>query len=124
MDRRVNQKIFRTKEELDHFIENEKDWMFNRIYESIEESWYMGETYAEIFEAIILNFKNDDGTVENKIIIYTSPREEWIRSLELCEKFFAGIEDFEKCQEIKLLREEIGTHGIGIYKENTGNYGN
>lgn len=115
----ILQKFFTTKEDLEEFLDTEKEWMFNRIYEAIEQSWYMGETYAEIFQAIFVVHEDNEAS-----IVFTSPREDWLEKLEMCINFFVTIEEFEKCNDIKLLREEIRTHPGFLYNDNTSKDGN
>ena len=96
------QKFFFSKEDLEIFMKNEKDWVYNRIYEAVEEAYVTGKNEAEIFEAKI----EDDFSTIN----ITSVPSEWLNSLTLCLEHFVKNEEYEKCNDIKLLIEDIGTH--------------
>ena len=114
------QKTFNTKDEFSHFINTEKEWMFNRIYESIEYAWHMQDSMAEIMEAFIKKAKSKDGKTGLKITL-NSPNDEWVHSLGLCITYFEEHDEFEKCSDIMLLRNEIKTYQEQLYnnKENT-----
>lgn len=103
------EKHFYNEEDMSNFLEGDdnKEWMYNRIYEAIEYAFCNAETEAEILAAVL----EEDNTVIN----LTSTVDEWANSLELCMKFFVKQEEYEKCHDIKLLIEDIKTHFSDIY---------
>lgn len=93
------EKSFSTERELATFLATEQDWMFNRIYEAIEEAFYHVQSEAEIFVAKIIE--------DDTLIDITSECNEWARSLGLCITYFESQEEYEKCYDAKLLLEDI-----------------
>ena len=96
---KVPQKFFETNQDFQDFVENEREWMYNRIVESIEYSFRNGYDIAPILEAKI------EDTM--KVICMNSESEEWVKSLSLALKWNEEQENYEKCSSIFELIEEI-----------------
>jgi hypothetical protein len=96
---KVPQKYFITENEFQHFIETEREWMFNRIVNSIEHAFINNELRAHILEA----------NIEEKMstMYMDSDVSEWDKSLRLALEWFEKHEDYEKCAKIFELIEKI-----------------
>ena len=102
---KVPQKFFETREEFQEFIETQKEWMYNRIVESIEDSFNRGFITAQIVEARIEESMS--------IIAINSEDFEWITSLKLAMKWNEEQERYETCAKIQKLIEDIKILSIG-----------
>ena len=98
---KVPQKNFETKAEFQTFIENEKEWMYNRIVEAIQDAFRRGFAEAHIFEARI------EETMS--VIAMNSEMEEWVHSLALAMKWNEEQERYEVCAHIRNLIQDIRT---------------
>jgi hypothetical protein len=98
---KVPQKFFETKDEFQTFVENEKEWMYTRIVEAIEQAFRNGQIEAHIFEARI------EETMS--VIAMNSEMEEWEKSLSLAMAWYEKQEKYESCAKILKLINEIRT---------------
>jgi len=96
--RKIPVKNFLTNEDFQEFIEKEKEWIYFRVIEAIEKSFFEGSDCADIMEAKIADPMSK---IQMKSEIY-----EWCNSLKLALKWFEKEENYEKCGEIlKLIRD-------------------
>jgi hypothetical protein len=108
--RKTPVKSFSTSLELQEFIDVEKEWMYNRIVEAIEDSYYRSTDTAEVFEAKIAE--------SHSIIYMRSDREEWTNSLSLALDWYESEEMYEKCSKVlKLINDIKVTHGKVAFTE-------
>lgn len=98
---KVPLKYFNTKEEFQEFIDKEKEWMYNRIFEAIQ---YAHKNSFE--EAHILEAKIEENM---SVIMMNSERGDWVNSLTLAIKWYEKIENYERCGEIVKMLKEIRT---------------
>jgi hypothetical protein len=96
---KVPLKTFSTKEDFQSFVSNEKEWMYNRIYEAISYSFKKGWLEAKIMEARI------EETMS--VITMNSDLDDWIESLTLALRWYESQENYEKCAEIFRMMKEI-----------------
>ena len=89
---KVPLKYFDTKDEFQTFIDKEKQWMYNRIFEAIKHAQSKGYDEANILEAKIAETMS--------VIIMNSERSDWENSLSMALKWYETQEDYEKCAEI------------------------
>jgi hypothetical protein len=98
---KVPQKSFATREDLQDFIDREKEWMYTRIVDAIEAAYKAGQIEAHIFEAKIEESMS--------IISMNSEIQEWENSLTLAMKWFEENEHYEKCAKILKLIKNVRT---------------
>lgn len=94
-------KSFKNKDELQTFMDNDLEWMYNRIFTAITEAMRLGYDEAQILDAKI---EEDFST-----FTITSPAEDWVNSLTLCITWFEKNEEYEKCSTILELIDRIKT---------------
>ena len=92
-------KHFKTNEEFQTFIDNEQEWMYERIVEAINEAHFSSQDYADILKAKISDTKS--------VISIKADRSDWKTSLDLAIKWYIDKEQYEKCAEISNLLKEI-----------------
>ena len=92
-------KTFATKEDFQSFINNEKEWMYNRIYEAISNSFKKGWLEAKIMEARIEESMS--------VITMNSDLDDWVESLTLALKWYESQEKYERCSEIFKMIKDI-----------------
>ena len=95
----VPQKTFETNEIFQVFIDEEKKWMYNRIYESISLAFNVGNDTAYVMEAKI------EDTMS--LITINSEKIEWEQNLSLALKWYESQEMYERCAEIRDLIKNI-----------------
>lgn len=100
---------FDTQQDLESYMTKEPKFMHNRFYEAIDEAFFHGWSEAEILSAYI---EEDFNTVT-----ITSTREEWIETLKLGLAYFEKAEEYEKCQDVNLLIQDIRTAFSELYNE-------
>lgn len=100
---KVPLKNFATNEEFHKFVENEKEWMYNRIVNAIEQAYNDNKLEAVIFEAKIQESMS--------IIVMNSELGDWENSLKLAIKWYETLENYEKCSSISKLIENINKIG-------------
>lgn len=105
--KRIPVKSFETNKEFQHFIDIEKEWMYNRIVEAITEAYNLSQEYADILEAKI--------SESMSIITMKSDRSEWITSLTLALKWYESVEKYEECIDLVKLIENVKDSDSGIY---------
>ena len=95
----IPHKTFETAEKFQIFIDEEKSWVYARIYEAIHESFNAKKDIAHIMEA----------KIEDTMSLMTidSGRDEWLESLELAMVWYVSTENYEKCAKIRDLIESI-----------------
>jgi hypothetical protein len=98
---KVPQKSFLTRDDLQNFIDKEKEWMYTRIVDAIEAAYKAGQLEAHIFEAKI------EETMS--VISMNSEIQEWENSLTLAMKWFEQTEQYEKCAKILKLITNVRT---------------
>lgn len=96
---RAPQRVFPNQEAFTTFVENEKEWMYNRIVEAIHDAFLNGKTKAFILEAKI------EDTMD--VFHVDSAMEEWDYSLGLALEFNTIKENYEKCSDIVKLKKSI-----------------
>lgn len=92
-------KTFLTKADFQEFVENEKEWFYTRIIESIIDACVRNEKLAHVVEAKI---EETFSTIE-----FTSDSSEWKRSLKLALSWFEKEEQYEKCALVFELLEKL-----------------
>lgn len=100
---KVPLKYFDTKEEFQAFIDKEKEWMYNRIFEAIK--------YAEsnsFEEAHILEAKIEETM---SVVMMNSERSDWVNSLSLAMAWFESQERYERCSEILTILKRLKKRG-------------
>jgi len=90
---------FNSREEFQHFIDTEKEKMYELIWSCIEESYRKGKNSAHIAEVYL-----EEESVYVDII---SDVDEWEGSLTLAEKYYAVVEKYENSSKIRDLVKEI-----------------
>lgn len=95
----VPMKTFDSNESFQMFIQNEKLWLYNRIYESIEEAFN-----TEVKIANVMEVKIEDTM---SIMSVNSDVSEWITSLNLAIDWYITEEMYEKCAKIRDLVNAI-----------------
>jgi hypothetical protein len=98
---KVPLKTFATKEEFQSFVNSEKEWMYNRIVESISYSFKKGWLEAKIMEARIEDSMS--------VITMNSDLDDWVESLTLALRWYESVEKYEKCSEIFKMIKEVKT---------------
>jgi hypothetical protein len=95
---KVPLKYFDTKLQFQEFIDKEKEWMYNRIFEAIKYAHENGHDEASILEAKI---------GENmSVLMMNSERSDWENSLNLALTWYEKQENYERCSDIaKILSE-------------------
>lgn len=93
------QKTFESNLSFQMFINDEKLWMYDRIYESIEEAFRSGNKIAHVLEAKI------EDTMS--IVSINSDVSEWVSSLNLAIDWYIAEELYEKCAKVRDLIKEI-----------------
>lgn len=98
-------KTFKNNESFQLFINDEKDWMYTRIVDSIQECFSMNEKLAVVMEAKI------EDTMS--VITISSDVVEWPTSLSMAIDWYSKDENYEKCAKIrdliKSINEKYGT---------------
>ena len=95
-------KYFKTREDFYQFIDDEKEWLFSRFADAIEEAYRKGHIEAQVLDAQI------EETMT--IIKMTSKIEEWENSLNLALDWNIVQEKYEICSTIVKLKDEIFPH--------------
>jgi len=96
---KVPRKYFVSREEFKEFIDSEKEWMYNRIFEAIEYAFKKGHIEARILEA-----KIEESMTQ---IEMNSPMDEWEKSLNLALEWNIKQENYEVCSKIHKLIQEV-----------------
>jgi hypothetical protein len=96
---KVPQKSFDTKDDFQYFVENEREWFYNRVVEAITDAHERGETIASIVKAKIVETMS--------VVEFTSDIKEWERSLGLALAWFEKQENYEMCSIIFKLNEDV-----------------
>ena len=96
---KVPLKYFDTKKDFQDFIDQEKEWMYSRIFEAIKYAESNGYEEAHILEAKIEESMS--------VIMMNSERSDWDNSLSLAIKWYEKQEQYEKCSEIVVLLKRI-----------------
>jgi hypothetical protein len=105
--RRIPVKSFETNREFRDFIDEEKEWMYTRIVESIKDAYDRSLDQADVMEAKI--------TESMSVISMKSDRSEWITSLKLALSWYESVEKYEKCAELVSLIKDIEDSDSGIF---------
>jgi hypothetical protein len=95
----VPKKTFSTREEFRKFIEEEKEWMYNRIIQSIR----YAHKYHLVEAKVLIASIEDTMTV----IEMNSFAEDWIESLSLAITWYEMREKYEECSEVLKLMKSI-----------------
>jgi hypothetical protein len=90
---------FRDREELQDFIENEKDSMYEMIVSSIDVAYSLN---ADVANVVVFYVEEEDVYID-----MISEREEWKKSLELALNYYVESEMYEKCVKIKKLIDRL-----------------
>ena len=96
---KVPRKVFANQAAFTEFVENEKEWMYNRIVEAIGVAFNSGKTKAFILEA----------KLEDSMSLFNvdSTNDEWEYSLSLALDYNTAKENYEKCSDILKLMKSI-----------------
>ncbi len=92
-------KTFKTSEDLNSFLLNEKTFMHETIVNAIEYSFYMNEEYAAVLEAFVEE--------KNNSFMVGISKPEWLGALEKSLKYFERVEEYEMCEIVFTLIKEI-----------------
>jgi hypothetical protein len=95
----VPKKTFSTREDFKKFIEEEKEWMYDRIIQSIKYAHKYHLVEAKVLEASIENTMT--------VIEMNSYTEDWIESLNLAISWYESREKYEECSEVLKLIQSI-----------------
>lgn len=98
----VPQKTFDSTKSFQSFIETEKEWMYERIYESIKSAHNTGGPMAFVLEA-----KIEDSM---SIVSIKSDEDEWVNTLSIALEWYINQEMYEKCAQLRDLISEIQGH--------------
>lgn len=97
----VPQKSFDTNDKFQVFLETEKEWMYNRIHEAINDAFKSGTDTAFIMEAKIADTMT--------VMTINSDVSEWVDSLTLSIEWYVESEMYERCAKIRDLITAIET---------------
>lgn len=95
----VPQKSFDTNDSFQMFLDEEKSWMYDRIFEAIMEAFMTGQKKAHILEAKI------EDTMS--VIAINSDMAEWVTSLDLARVWYESVERYEDCAAVRDLIKSI-----------------
>ena len=97
--------FFDSEKDFRDFLDVEKEWMYNRIFEAICFAQEMAQSEAYI---CTIHVEETD-----TILYMNSPRSEWENSLTLALNWCIEQEKYEMCNEIVLLIKDIRTPLLG-----------
>jgi hypothetical protein len=101
-------KTFKTNEEFNCFLIDDKFIMHELIVNAIEYSFYTNEEYAAILEAYVEEKNN------SFMIGITKP--EWLGALDKSLKYFERVEEYEMCEIVFTLIKEIKNNEPNLSK--------
>jgi|694.fasta_scaffold12674_13 hypothetical protein len=90
---------FRDREELQDYIENEKNSMYEMIVSSIDTAYALN---AEVANVVVFYVEDEDVYID-----MISERDEWKSSLGLALNYYVESEMYEKCVKIKKLIDRL-----------------
>ena len=99
MVKKIPLKHFKTNLDFQMFIDEDQEWMYERIFAAIQEAVFSSSDYADIMKAKIAE--------TNKVINMKSHRADWKTSLNLAIKWHIDQENYERCAEITNLIKQI-----------------
>lgn len=90
---------FEDRDAFDVFREEKKAEMHETIWKAIDRAVALNESTAYIFEIYLRK--------EKIYIDIMSESEEWLHTLELAMKWYISTEEYEICQQIRVLMNKI-----------------
>lgn len=92
-------KVFRNFDEVAYFLREERFQLYTLIVDRITDCVITGGEYVLVAEFLL--------TDEDMVFKIEMTKSDWFESLHLALYFFEGIEEYEKCVEIRELIDEI-----------------
>lgn len=83
------------EDEASDFFEENKSFVYNRIYEAVKEGCEFMDTSIRLFEL------NGTG------VYITSQRKDWLSGLQDALEYYVEVENYEKCSEIQVLMNKL-----------------
>jgi hypothetical protein len=96
---KIPRRDFQTKADFQTFLDDEKEWMYNRIFEAIKLAHKSKGVEAQILEV----------GIEESMTVLTmnSFITDWEETLTLALKWYEKHEKYEKCSEVLNLITEV-----------------
>jgi len=86
-------------EDLIHYLEENKGVLYDVIIKSIEESFTKNTAIFEIAQVMLEE--------EESVITFSSPKKNWLHSLDSALEYYEETQEYEKCPKILELKERL-----------------
>ena len=99
-------RTFETVKKFDDFVQDEKLWMYDRIYKSIKKAIESGNDIAHVAKIKIEDV--------NATILVDSDKIEWLYILNIVLNGYESEEMYEKCIQVRDLIELIKKNNLNL----------